>query len=1005
MTTPAPTPHHRGSEWRRWDPHIHAPGTLLSDHFPKTWDGFVDAVNASQPVIEVLGVTDYFCIRTYRQARKLWCEGRMPTVAMLFPNVELRLDLRTEKVQSLNVHLLFAPDDQNHEQEIERVLAHLECEYRGKKWHCTSADLTALGRVVDPKQTDDDAAMAVGANQFKVTLDQLKDLFRTEEWVRRNCLVAVAGGSNDGTSGLKNDGSYKLMREEVESFADIIFAATPSQRVFWLGKSASNDQAAIERTYRFLKPCLHGSDAHHEEKVGTPDLDRLCWIKGDPTFEALRQAVLEPEERVWIAPRPPAHHVPEVALTQVNVANAPWFQPSTLELNPGLVAVIGARGSGKTALVEIIARGAHSAGTGIEESSFLRRASRPKDLLGKASVQLDWRDGVGLEEPLVTDTPVDDDLVPSDVCYLSQQSVDRLCSSDGLARELRDEIERVLFQATDPTERLDTESFDEYASLLLEPIRRRREELQAELQSLSNDILGEQQLHGKLVTLNKQLEEATKKLDQNKKDLAALLPKGAIDRAKTLADLEAAHTAVQAKIEKLKKRRQALDVLVAEVAQVRTTTEVRRLADMKKRHAAAELDTKAWESFGLVFAGNVDTILATTKLAVDREIAVATTGDPAQTCDTSKNPSESWPLVTLREQRDLAKKAVGIDADRQKKYESLRKSIDEQEATVRRLKAEVVRATGADGRMRKLIESRRRVYAAVFSTIVEEEAALARLYESLSKELQEATGAMKRLEFFVRRNVDLDSWVARAERDIFDLRRAGPFRGHGSLKKEIAERLLPSLSEGTADEVANAMDSFRSDRAKHLQAMMPADVPPDQRGKWTQTMATWLYATDHISVEYGIRYDGTMLEQLSPGTRGIVLLLLYLAIDRHDKRPLIIDQPEENLDPKSVFDELVPHFREARRRRQVIVVTHNANLVVNTDADQVIVATATVVKEGALPTISYESGALEDPSIRRSVCEVLEGGERAFLERERRYRLRWGQTLAETAGAVDGRSS
>jgi len=71
----------------------------------------------------------------------------------------------------------------------------------------------------------------------------------------------------------------------------------------------------------------------------------------------------------------------------------------------------------------------------------------------------------------------------------------------------------------------------------------------------------------------------------------------------------------------------------------------------------------------------------------------------------------------------------------------------------------------------------------------------------------------------------------------------------------------------------------------------------------------------------------------------IVLLLLYLVLDQHDKRPLVIDQPEENLDPKSVFDELVPDFRAARARRQVIVVTHNANLVVNTDADQILVAT------------------------------------------------------------------
>jgi predicted ATPase len=64
---------------------------------------------------------------------------------------------------------------------------------------------------------------------------------------------------------------------------------------------------------------------------------------------------------------------------------------------------------------------------------------------------------------------------------------------------------------------------------------------------------------------------------------------------------------------------------------------------------------------------------------------------------------------------------------------------------------------------------------------------------------------------------------------------------------------------------------------------------------------------------------------------------LYLALDDRDNRPLVIDQPEENLDPQSVFDELVQLFIEAKAHRQVIMVTHNANLVINTDADQIMI--------------------------------------------------------------------
>ena len=157
---------------------------------------------------------------------------------------------------------------------------------------------------------------------------------------------------------------------------------------------------------------------------------------------------------------------------------------------------------------------------------------------------------------------------------------------------------------------------------------------------------------------------------------------------------------------------------------------------------------------------------------------------------------------------------------------------------------------------------------------------------------------------------------------------------------------------------------------------------------WLKRFAQWIFSTDHIGIQYGIEYDGVDIRKLSPGTRGIVLLLLYLALDDGDGRPLVIDQPEENLDPKSVFDELVGLFIDAKANRQVIMVTHNANLVINTDADQIITAEAGPHPHGNLPPISYKSGGLENADIRKAVCNILEGGESAFQERARRLRVK-----------------
>ena len=99
------------------------------------------------------------------------------------------------------------------------------------------------------------------------------------------------------------------------------------------------------------------------------------------------------------------------------------------------------------------------------------------------------------------------------------------------------------------------------------------------------------------------------------------------------------------------------------------------------------------------------------------------------------------------------------------------------------------------------------------------------------------------------------------------------------------------------------------------------------------------------------------------------------------------DQPEENLDPKSVYDELVGLFVQAKTKRQVILVTHNANLVINTEATQVLVASIGNNAGDGLPPITYRTGSLDDAATRHSVCDILEGGERAFRERAKRLGL------------------
>ena len=127
-----------------------------------------------------------------------------------------------------------------------------------------------------------------------------------------------------------------------------------------------------------------------------------------------------------------------------------------------------------------------------------------------------------------------------------------------------------------------------------------------------------------------------------------------------------------------------------------------------------------------------------------------------------------------------------------------------------------------------------------------------------------------------------------------------------------------------------------------------------------------------------LKYKRKDPARLSVGQRGTFYVCIKLATDPFGS-PFVFDQPEDDLDNEFVVRELVPLFREIKRYRQIIVATHNANLVVNADAEQIVVASNTD------ECLSYASGALEEKSIRDAVCTILEGGEDAFLKRESKY--------------------
>jgi len=219
--------------------------------------------------------------------------------------------------------------------------------------------------------------------------------------------------------------------------------------------------------------------------------------------------------------------------------------------------------------------------------------------------------------------------------------------------------------------------------------------------------------------------------------------------------------------------------------------------------------------------------------------------------------------------------------------------------------------------------------------------------------------------------------------NLINRQRRGPFQGEDEGAKHLHE-LITLCDFSAADKVVALLDS--------IVESMRAESSKDEGEKYALTSQLRkdvkvsdfydaLYALRYLEPRYTLRLDGKEISELSPGEKGALLLVFYLLLDQ-DEIPIIIDQPEQNLDNESVVRLLVDCIRRARDRRQIILVTHSPNLAVVCDADQLI---SCKIDKASGNLISYDSGAIENPKTNARGVDVLEGTFPAFDNR----RLKW----------------
>jgi energy-coupling factor transporter ATP-binding protein EcfA2 len=979
----------QGSMWRRWDPHVHFPGTLFNDQFNGVSVAqALDLLAKRQPMIAAVGVTDYLSTAGFRTVWRNWKQGAGSPIQYIFANIEVRLDIPTAKGAGVNLHFLCPPEEIDN---LDRFLGSLDFTWNDLRYRADESGLIELGRAFKgDRSLPPKVAIREGAKQFKVNFEALRQLYQSDRWASETCLIAVAGTQGDGSSGVRtSDGSFVARRQSIEKFANIIFCSNPKQAQFWLGRGVDSVER-LQRIYGSTKLCLHGSDAHSVESLGVTGDDRFTWLKGNTSFETLRMACMAPESRAKIDSLPPTsgHAYGRISRVSVSAGGSSWIVPSSIPINPGLVAIIGARGSGKTALADVIAIGAGSSQPFDNPASFIRRAN---PLLRGSLAEVEWSHGEFTRRDCYM-RGSEDDQAERGVRYLSQQFVEQLCAADGISDGLLIEIERVVFNAFPADRRQGATNFRELLEIHLGAARAREKTEIYTIIEIGDSIADQQVLQQGSPRKIAEREEQKRTIGGLQKQIEELTGQAVGSKGDRLALVSAAYAVRQEQLQGIQRRITALDEIKAEVQLARTSTFPRNAASLRNRHVHAGLDDTRWAAFTANFVGDVDGIINTALARASSEYQDAVGSASPDNADAvldnlNVDQLAEQTLADLRSDKLRLEHLVGLDDQRRRKLARLNDQSAVVRARVVKLDAEIASAADADRQISALTQSRLEHYAAYFNALLEEEQELKELYAPLRNVLDGFGPSIAKLQFSVRRKVDTDSWASQGE-EYLDLRKAGSFRGTGELARLAIEKLGPAWEFGDGAGVAEAISAFSTEYSKEFrkQSRVGRDDASAYR-EWARSVSRWMYNAEHVSLGYSLEYDGLNIERLSPGSRGIVLLLLYLAVDQDETDPLIIDQPEENLDPESVYSELVDLFRNASERRQIIMVTHNANLVVNTDVDQVIVARCGDLEEGRLPDLKYLSGGLEEPIIRKAVCEVLEGGAEAFRQRARRLRI------------------
>jgi len=513
----------RGSIWRKWDLQVHTPYSYLCNEFGNDFDKYVQELFrlAIDKQIAAIGITDYFTIEGYKEIKNyLSDEKKLKQLfkpeeikeirnILVLPNIEFRLN-KIVGGKRLEFHILFS--DFVSIKDIEEHFLHdINFVRQGSPFGPDDMcklkidNLTELGKTLK-KQHDEfkgEQDVFVGMMNAVVDDNQLSDILASNKF-KGKYLIGLP--SDQDLSQIDWNGQDHNIRKVLIQKANFLFASNKNTIAWALGEKHDDKQDFVNE-FKSFKPCIHSSDAHNYDRLFEPENKRYTWIKADPTFEGLMQVLYEPKERVYIGDEPnifkrvrnnKTKYISTVTFKKNpdSTLDEKWFEGhESIPFNPELVAIIGNKGSGKSALSDTIGLLGNSKQQ--THFSFLHKDKfcNPKDnKAGHFTACLKWEDGFPQEAPLSTKVKTDTEVEM--VAYIPQNYLERICSDEVEGKEFNKELKGVIFSHVEDAERLGCLSLEELITAKTDEKNAAIEIIKKSIHTLNLDIIKlEKMLH------------------------------------------------------------------------------------------------------------------------------------------------------------------------------------------------------------------------------------------------------------------------------------------------------------------------------------------------------------------------------------------------------------------------------------------------------------------------------------------------------------------------------